>query len=341
MPKRINLESKAITRRNIFDPARTRDGFLELRNVSYFLTVANEGSLRAAARKLGVTQPALTKAIRRLEDEAGVPLFERQARGVTPTTYGEAFRRHARALKASMAEASSEIDALKRGTAGLVRIGAGPSWLVRIVPEAVRDFREERPKAQVQISGGLDDALKAALRDGSLDLVLAALPDKGLDQDLERESLSVDEYRVIADINHPLHRKARPDLADLLAYPWILPRSATYMVGRLDALFRARGLPTPEPVIETDMVSTKLELMRGTPFLSFHAICHLDDLGAGHVRPLSFFETGWSRQAGLISRRGVDRHPLVEGLAKIIRRLCRKLPRGERPNKGPCERNCT
>lgn len=330
----MNLDSDVITIRNIFEPAgQGRHGqgiaFLELRNVSYFLAVANEGSLRAAARKLGVTQPALTKAIRRLEDEAGVPLFERQARGVTPTTYGEAFWRHAKALKASMTEASSEIEALKRGAAGLVRIGAGPSWLVRNVPDAISTFRKERPKAQVQISGGLDDELKTALRGGALDLVLAALPDEGLDVDLEREPLSVDEYRVIADVDHPLHGESEPDLADFLAYPWILPRSATYMVGRLDALFRARGLPTPQPVIETDMVSTKLELMRGTQFLSFHAIGHLEELGARHVRPLPFCETGWTRQAGLIWRRGIDRHPLVEGLADIIRRLCGKQPKRE------------
>jgi DNA-binding transcriptional LysR family regulator len=302
---------------------------MELRNVDYFLTVASQGSIRGAARKLGLTQPALTKAVRRLEDEAGVPLFERQARGVTLTAYGDAFLRHARALKASMTEASSEIEALKRGTAGVVRIGAGPSWLMRIVPDAVRRFLAERPRAQVEISGGLDDALKISLRDGSLDLVLAAIPDAGLEPDLERESLLVDDYRVIADVGHPLHRSADPGLADFLAFPWILPRSATFMVGRLYALFRSRGLPTPAAVIETDVVPTKLELMRGAPYLSFHAIGHLEELNAAHVRPLAFCEPGWTREAGLIWRRGVEPNPLVGGLVEIIRRLCSERGRND------------
>ncbi|MEZ5936363.1 MAG: LysR substrate-binding domain-containing protein [Alphaproteobacteria bacterium] len=297
---------------------------MELRNVDYFLTVANEGSIRAAARKLGLTQPALTKAVRRLEDEAGVALFARQARGVTLTTYGEVFLRHARALKASMVEASSEIEALRRGAAGLVRIGAGPSWLARTVPAAIRRFQKERPRAQVQISGGLDDALKASLRAGELDLVLAALPDRRTDGDLGREPLSVDDYRVIADVGHPLHRKPTPGLAELLAYPWILPRSQTFMVSRLDALFRSKGLPTPEPAIETDVVTTKLELMRGSDFLSFHAIANLSELGAEHIRPLPVAEPGWTREAGLIWRRDIDRPPLVEALAAIIRELCRE-----------------
>jgi DNA-binding transcriptional LysR family regulator len=297
---------------------------VELRNVDYFLTVVSEGSIRAAARRLGLTQPALTKAVQRLEDEAGVALFDRQARGVTLTNYGEVFLRHARALKASMVEASSEIDALKRGAAGLVRIGAGPSWLVRTIPEAIRRFQKERPRAQVQISGGLDDALKAALRAGELDLVLAALPDRRTESDLDREPLAVDDYRVIADIGHPLHREARPGLADFLAFPWILPRSQTFMVSRLDALFRANGLPTPQPAIETDVVTTKLELMRGTEFLSFHAIGHLRELGVEHIQPLPVGEPGWTREAGLIWRRDIDRPPLVEALAGIIRELSKE-----------------
>ena len=64
---------------------------MEIRNIDYFLTVADAGSLRSAARSLGVTQPALTKAIRRLEDEAGVSFFTRQARGVSLTDYGRTF----------------------------------------------------------------------------------------------------------------------------------------------------------------------------------------------------------------------------------------------------------
>ena len=88
---------------------------MELRTVDYFLAAAEQGSLRGAAQRLGVTQPALTKAIRRLEDEAGVVLFDRKARGVSLTVYGEAMLRHARNLRASLRDAQEEIAGLRSG----------------------------------------------------------------------------------------------------------------------------------------------------------------------------------------------------------------------------------
>ena len=97
---------------------------MDLRAIAYFATVAEYGTVRGAAARLGISQPALTKAIRRLEDEMGVVLFDRQARGVTPTAYGRTLLRHARNLQASLKEAREEIAALRAGIAGRVRIGA-------------------------------------------------------------------------------------------------------------------------------------------------------------------------------------------------------------------------
>jgi DNA-binding transcriptional LysR family regulator len=104
---------------------------VELRNLEYFLAVVEHGSLRAAAQQLGVTQPALTKAVRRLEDSFGVLLFERRARGVALTTYGSALVRHARDLRSSVRAAWDELGALRTGSAGLVRVGRAPPGRIR------------------------------------------------------------------------------------------------------------------------------------------------------------------------------------------------------------------
>jgi DNA-binding transcriptional LysR family regulator len=196
---------------------------VELRNIEYFLAVAAEGSLRAAAKRLGLTQPALTKAMRRLEDEAGVSLFDRRSRGVSLTVYGQCFLRHARTIRAGMAEAESEIQALRNGTSGLVRVGAGPSWQSRVIPEAIRRFRSDRPGVKLRVIGGTDDVLKAELSIGALDMVVAAMPEGTEAPDLEGRALLVDEYRVIADRNHPLQTAAHCTVADLLDFPWICP----------------------------------------------------------------------------------------------------------------------
>ncbi|MCB2053953.1 MAG: LysR family transcriptional regulator [Geminicoccaceae bacterium] len=295
---------------------------MELRTIDYFLAVSDHGSLRAAARHLGLTQPALTKAIRRLEDEFGLPLFDRRARGVTLTVYGESFRRNARALRASMVEAQAELEALRRGTAGLVRLGAGPSWLTRIVPLALRIFRERFPKVQLRVTGGHDDTLKAALRAGNLDLVVAALPDGSGEPDLERIPLMVDEYRIIADRSHPLHRKALVRPPELLDFPWILANPTTHMVQRLKVFFAGHGLPPPQATIETDMPSLKLSLMQGGPYLSFHALENLRSLGADTIEPLLVEGAGWQRKAGIMTRHGAEPNPAAQALIGIVEEVC-------------------
>jgi DNA-binding transcriptional LysR family regulator len=107
---------------------------------------------------------------------------------------------------------------------------------------------------RVQAVGGSDHEVKAQLKGGGLDLVLAAVPDTPrLEPGLRWRSLLSDEYCVIADAGHPLFARPEVRLEDVLSYPWILPSAASYMVERLRLLLRSRGLPAPEPAIETDV----------------------------------------------------------------------------------------
>ena len=158
---------------------------MELRTVEYFLAIAEEGSLSAAAQRLGVTQPALTKAIRRLEDETGSALFDRNARGVSLTVYGRALLRHARLLTTTLRDAADEIQALRAGLTGEVRLGAGPAWHTNILPEAIRRLRQTSPKIRIKVTGGLDNVLKAQLRAGAFDLVLAVTPEVSADEPVQ------------------------------------------------------------------------------------------------------------------------------------------------------------
>jgi len=296
---------------------------MDLRTVDYFLTAVARGSLRAAAQELGVTQPALTKAIRRLEDSFGAPLFDRRARGVTPTAYGTALLRHAKDVKAAIHAAREEIDALRSGGAGFVKIGAGPSWQDAVLPDAIAELRTTRPGVRIHVTGGGDDQLKDQLKSGSLDFVLAAVPETPrLEPELAWRPLMADEYCVIADVGHPLRRRGRARTEDLLNYPWILPPATTYMVGRLQHVLRVAGLPAPVAAIETDVIPLKFALMRGGQYLSYHAAAHLTALDPGFIAPIDVPGTRAVRQAGLINRRGTDFSPAAEALVRILQRRC-------------------
>jgi DNA-binding transcriptional LysR family regulator len=292
---------------------------MELRSVDYLLAVAERGSLRAAAQEIGITQPALTKAIRRIEDEAGARLFERTARGVRPTAVGEAMLRHARNLRVSMRASAAEIAALKSGAAGLVRVGAGPSWERRVLPEALAAYRARRPGVRLQIAGGTDDALKQRLRAGLLDLMLAAVPDApALEPDLDWQPLGTDQYCVIAGRAHPLRRRRAIPLPQLLDYPWVLPGGQSLMVQRLHTIFRAQGLAPPEAVIETDIVGLRHQLLGSGPYLGFSAAGLVRELAAQGIVRLDVPDAVWLRAAGVITHRGIEPNPAAADLIATL-----------------------
>ena len=174
----------------------------------------------------------------------------------------------------------------------------------------------------IHVTGGGDDQLKEQLKSGALDFVLAAVPETPrIEPEMTWWPLLADEYCVIADIGHPLRRRKKIKAEHLLGYPWILPPATTYMVGRLQHVLRAAGLPAPAAAIETDVIPLKFALMRGSQYLSYHAAAHLTALNPGFIAPIDVPGTRAVRQAGLITRRGTDLSPAAKALVGILQRL--------------------
>ncbi len=299
---------------------------MDYRVAEYLIAIDLSGSLRAAADRLGVTQPTLTKAVRRLEDEVGAPLFTRTARGVTLTVFGEAVLRHARAIKASVKEAHEEVAALKQGLGGRVRIGAGPSWQRSVLPEAIEAFQQDWPRVHLEIAGGMDDQLKARLRAGELDIVLAAMSGPiPVEPDLTGRALIDDVYGIIAGASHPLAQLKGPiALSVLVGQTWILPGRGSLMVLRLAAIFQAHGLPAPDAIIETDIAQLKMRLMAKADYLSFHALNQLKESNPGPIVPLAVPDARWRRSAGIMMRRGVSPNPAATAMIAAIEDVCAK-----------------
>src|SRR5919108_127767 len=151
---------------------------MDLAQVRYFNAVARHGSFSAAARTLGMTQPGLTKAVRRLETSLDCALFVRLPRGVVLTEQGQALLRHAGLLEVHLKDARDEVRALAQGAAGVLRIGAGPSWLSRALPRIVADLTTQYPGLSFQVTAGFNVGLIEALRAGNLDVVVSALSDR-------------------------------------------------------------------------------------------------------------------------------------------------------------------
>src|SRR5690242_8100289 len=173
-----------------------------------FLAVAGTGGVSAAAQMLGVSQPALTKSIRRLEAHYGLALFERRARGMALTPFGETLLGHAKLIDAQCRFADAEMRAFAKGKGGRLRIGAGPFWGATVLPVAIAALQAELPGLQIDLDVGVNTLIHPRLFAGDLDIVVCALPDT----DLFPPGIEVHRFfdlrmRVIAGVDHPLLKR--------------------------------------------------------------------------------------------------------------------------------------
>ena len=184
-----------------------RKANIDLRLLSYFYKSAELGNISRAAEALNIAQPTLSKAIRLLEHQVGAELLQRHAHGVVVTEIGERLRLHAQAVMAQVGYAMEEIEGLKSGHLGQVRVGAGPSWVRQVLPEAIAAVLIERPGLEFEIYGGFDEQLLQLLFEGAVDFIVAEKPLEADGGKLEFEKLSRGDLIVCARSGHPFAQR--------------------------------------------------------------------------------------------------------------------------------------
>ncbi len=240
---------------------------LESRRLRHFLAVYELGSIGQASEKLLLTQPALSKSIRQLEDELGVRLFDRTPMGVVPTVFGNALALHAKSIEAQIRNAEAQISSLKGKAQGHVTVGIGPSVARNIMPSATRTLRSLQPGIALTVIEGLVDDLLPRLRRGELDLMVGSWP-RISDPMFTTEVVLVDRLEVIARVGHPLG--GRPvQRNELLEFPWALPPASQKWRQSLDELFIERGLEPPKPQVVSNSAGYLQSLIRSSDYLSF------------------------------------------------------------------------
>ena len=233
---------------------------MRLAQIRDFLAVVESGSITAAARKLGVSQPGLTKSLGSLEAELGASLLKRTPTGVTLTRQGQAF--HVRA-RAGYAELSKAQDELARGAQAQVALGFGPFFAAQIVPQAVMIFREKFPDVQLRLLEGFGHATRPLVRDATLDMTLAPRPPSVRDDPAIRfKPIAHLDQIVVARRGHPLAR-AR-SAAALSGGKWLCVVRRDSTAGALHAL----GAAVPEQITECESFSTMLTLLAGSDMLA-------------------------------------------------------------------------
>ncbi|MBL8583162.1 MAG: LysR family transcriptional regulator, partial [Rhizobiaceae bacterium] len=218
---------------------------------------------------LHITQPALTKSLRTLEQSLGVRLVDRGPGGVRPTVYGEHLAAYAQLILSLATEAQQEIQALRGGTKGQLKIGSVPAALRVMVPSAARAFLKDRPEVRLSVIEGLNDTLLTALRRGVLDLVITVLPSERELQEVEFRVLQEEPMAIIAHPSHPLAGVRSVSIEQLAEFGWVVPERLEPDRRQLERLFSAARLPAPNVVAETTSVTLLPAMLAGTTYVSY------------------------------------------------------------------------
>lgn len=298
------------------DPAKLR----------HFLAVLTSGSFALAAQTAGVSQPAISKSIRSLEEAIGVKLFERGRAGARPTRYANILASHARAIIAEYDLAQAEFHALKDATDQDLAIGASLSLAQSLLPKAIARFRHRWPMVSLSVEVGLSAPLFERLLGGDLDLVLSA-PEEGITVDprISRTFLLEEQDALVVGASHPLLARTNVQVKDLLDFPWIVPRRSARLE-RIHGAFSALGLPPPSSVLRSEASELARGLLTEAPFICLIGKDILKfEIESGRLEMLPDFGFANTRPAFLSIRRGTRPRSASQNLSTIIADIAKEM----------------
>ena len=294
-----------------------------------FLAVAETGTVLGAADRIAMTQPALSRAIARLENSFGGKLFERLPTGVRLTEFGATVAEQARHILGEMDAAEGTIKSALTGHANGLRVTAGPTWMQAVLPEAVARFHDAFPDVELKLHAMTFLEGIRLLVNGESDLHCGRIDvERQLPAILRRESFLDMTSRIVACSDHPLHA-GEVTCGDLAEWPWI----------DCEASARTQDDEDRSPLAELlDEISARtgkhvrtvvragpagLALMSTGPYLSRLPVTFLDRLPGLRLKPLPL-EFGMTRfRAGLVSRVSAWDFSAFRYFAETVRDLAR------------------
>lgn len=298
---------------------------LQTRRLEIFVKLCETRHMQTVAKAFGLTQPAISAALKALEDGAGKGLFERTARGLQPTQASHDILYPIRRALNDLRRIDADVAAIKGSLQGVVMVGALPLGRTRILPQAIVQLLEQHPGVRIATNESPFNLLALELRAGDVDFVFGALRASDYASDLHGERLLTEEMVILVRRGHPLLDRSL-DLAELDDARWVLPRADTPARLLLEAHFQQIGSPSPEPVVETgDMAIIRGLLMRSDMLavVSAHQLEY--EMASGELQPLRLTLHDTLRPIGLIYRSNGLPSPAAEALMAQIRSVAKNL----------------
>ncbi|MBV1708080.1 MAG: LysR family transcriptional regulator [Hyphomicrobiales bacterium] len=293
------------------------------RSLAAFLAVARAQNLTAAADRIGLTQPALTKSIRRIELEFNTKLFERSVRGMTLTAAGEMLLARAELIEMHYRQAREEIRLLRAGKLTEFRIAAGTAYHAAVAPDLVKQLSREYPDTHFVLDFEAVGNAMPKLINADIDLLLGAflsVAEEGIEA---RPFLTVKITAYVAK-ESKLAGAVSISPRDLAGRKWVINQRDSLLTSRLKEFCLNHMLPEPEVVMQIDSLLATFRVVAGTEYITL-ASPYVSDLAeeAGLVM-LRLEPPIWRFESGAWYRQSLRSHPLLLRSLELVQELTQK-----------------
>ncbi len=294
---------------------------IDPRHLEQLAAIIEYGTLHEAARRLGTSQPALSRMIRNLESRIGVQLFERSSRPLVPTEIGQKLSDHGRAIKAVRMRADEDIQLGVRGMSGELKIGAPPFLCERLVGDAISVFLRHRPSVEVQLVSDYFPQLERAISRKQIDVVIGPLRLLASSRaELTVEPLFQDENVVVGRLGHPLASVDEITAKHLEAATWISQSEQSILRSNMVTALATFGVESLNFAFQSESAGAIFEMLRTTDFLTVlprYAICRSEPEGGLSILPVRF--TSPSMTVGMVQLKGSLKSPLLAAFTTHMR----------------------
>ena len=300
---------------------------MKLHQLQALVAVADTGSIRAAARLTDLSQAAVSKALRQMEEEQQLSLLSRSASGVGLTLAGQKLLDHARLVVKQLERADAELSELRGDTPKRLSMGVAPWVMQTFMAEAIFDFHQRMPSVQLEFYEGLSAVLLPRLRDGAIDFAITPFPDEIPSQEFDGAPLLTHGCYVIARRGHPL--AAATSIHQLLDQNWAVHYTAMHYPALMRQIFWQHGaVIEPHRLHCAHSTLFLLELVRNADMLGFCAApLLLTQPTCDWVQALDLSEHFGTPTVGILTRRntviGTAAQYFIDCLQQVIRRHSR------------------
>jgi DNA-binding transcriptional LysR family regulator len=239
------------------------------RDLRYFLVLVDHRHVGRAAAALGLSQPALSKSLRRLEEMAEAQLFERSRHGIALTASGRTLAERARGILREIDAALEEVQAFQGAIKGTVRVGAIPTICEQYLPQAISGLVADHGDIQVSVSSNWNESLFAMLDAGETDLIVTGLKAPMTNARYICRPVLHDQVGVVCRAGHAFLASPKPKAAVLASYSWAMAGGMAPGRQWLEERFAEHRLPRPVISVETDSLVLAREVVLRSDLFGF------------------------------------------------------------------------